>query len=308
MQFLYSFEYDKLKLKEVVLLVPKNHPSLVSLLTPALALYGIATKDFLAEFEKITSHLEYDLVVPLNLTITKIKTFQLTLKTVSLNNILHIYNLSNKQKFILNALFVYKLLLLKSTYFNKFLKPSAILYKNLKNYLELTSSTVQNNKRVADTIIIRQPNIHKAPFGVFFSFFVANSNYSTFLKTSASLFNVSLTKVSNSFFQNSTLKGNNFLLASSKLINLLTFLQSCNINTTNTVGFKTLFINWNSNVMPVRFFMNKLFAQLSINNIRYFICLICFLLRKMLTFHKTLNIKIIKLYANLPTITKKFKA
>jgi hypothetical protein len=60
--------------------------------------------------------------------------------------------------------------------------------------------------------------------------------------------------------------------------------------------------------MPVRFFMNKLFAQLSINNIRYFICLICFLLRKMLTFHKTLNIKIIKLYANLPTITKKFKA
>jgi hypothetical protein len=308
MQFLYNFEYDKLKLKEVVLLVPKNHPSLVSLLTPALALYGIATKDFLTEFEKITSHLEYDLVVPLNLTITKIKTFQLTLKTVSLNNILHIYNLSNKQKFILNTLFVYKLLLLKSIHFNKFLKPSAVLYKNLKNYLELAISPVQNNKRVVGTVVIRQPNIHKAPFGVFFSFFVANSSYLTFLKTSASLFNVNLTKISNSFFPNSILKGNNFLLSSSKLINLLTFLQSCNINTTNAIGFKTLFVNWSSNVMPVRFFTNKLLTQLPINNIRYFICLMCFLLRKTLMFYRTLNIKIIKLYANLPTITKKVKA
>ena len=243
MRFLYSFEYDKLKLKEVVLLVPKNHPSLVSMLTPALALYGIATKDFLVEFEKVTSHLEYDLVVPLNLTITKIKTFQLTLKTVSLNNLLHVYNLSNKQKFILNALFVYKLLLLKSIYFNRFLKPSTTLYKNLKNYLELAISPRQNNKRVIGNVILDQPNINKAPFGVFFSFFIANANYLTYLKTSASLFDVSLTKVCNSFFLNSILKGNNFLLSSFKLVNLLTFFQNCTFNTANIVGFKTLFLN-----------------------------------------------------------------
>ena len=201
MRFLYNFEYDKLKLKEVVLLVPKNHPSLVSLLTPALALYGIATKDFLAEFEKITTHLEYDLVVPLNLTITKIKTFQLTLKAVSLNSILHTYNLSNKQKFSLDVLFTYKLLLLKSIYFNTFLKPSCTLYKNLKNYLTLFVSSALANKQITNTNnVIFQPNISIAPFGVLFNFFTVNCNYLNYLKASASLFNVNLTKIQQFFF------------------------------------------------------------------------------------------------------------
>ena len=112
MQFLYNFEYNKLKLKEVVLLIPKSHVNLNSMLTPALALYGISAKEFLIEFEKLTSHLEYDLTVPVVLNITKIKTFEIRLKTVSLSSVVHTYSLLTKGKLFPDVLFTYKLLLL----------------------------------------------------------------------------------------------------------------------------------------------------------------------------------------------------
>jgi hypothetical protein len=205
MRFLYNFEYNKLKLKEVVLLIPKNHSSLNSMLTPALALYGISVKEFLTEFEKLTIHLEYDLIVPVVLKITKIKTFEINLKTVSLNNIVRTYNLFSESKLFSNVLFIYKLLLLKSVQFN-YCKPTINAYKNLKNYLCYFEFTQKLRKKLNNNSVMLQnkEKVYYPDYGIWFNFPNVNNNYLVYLKSSADLYNIRLKKIIE-FFQITTI-------------------------------------------------------------------------------------------------------
>jgi ribosomal protein L11 len=216
MYFLYNFEYNKLKLKEVVLLIPKNHSNLTSMLTPALALHGISIKEFILEFEKISIHLEYDLIVPVIVNISKIKTFEIRLKTVALNNLLNIYNEIDKNKQILNVLFVYKIYLLKSIDFNRYKKSSLITYKNLKNYLEYFNSTIKIKKLISNCKLSLTPrnNPFLFNYGLILNFINYNSINLNYLRISALLHNVKLQKITNSLYSSSLikLKGYNFLL------------------------------------------------------------------------------------------------
>ena len=46
-----NFHYDKLHLKEIIILIPKYHTNMVSFLTPILGLYGINVKEFINDFD-----------------------------------------------------------------------------------------------------------------------------------------------------------------------------------------------------------------------------------------------------------------
>src|ERR1700722_17128997 len=87
----YNFEYDKLILKQIILLIPKNCTNLKTVLTPTLGLYGLDILNFISVYEKITSHITNDTVTPLKITITKIKTFEVTALTPYLGNLLSFY-------------------------------------------------------------------------------------------------------------------------------------------------------------------------------------------------------------------------
>ena len=83
-----NFEYDKLHLKEITILIPKYHPNLVSFLTPVLGLYGINVKEFINDFEEKTKFINFDVIVPTRVAISKIKTYKIFVKTPYLAPIL----------------------------------------------------------------------------------------------------------------------------------------------------------------------------------------------------------------------------
>lgn len=125
-----NFEYNKLHLKEVVILIPKNHPNLISFLTPVLGLHGINVKEFIVEFNNRMQFLDLDIIVPVQVAISKIKTFNIFFKTPYVSSLVGLG--FNK----LNLLISYKFLLVKSIFNNNytFINPTGI-YKSLRIYL-----------------------------------------------------------------------------------------------------------------------------------------------------------------------------
>merc|ERR1711879_872844 len=113
-----NFRYDKLHLKEIVILIPKYHTNMVSFLTPILGLYGINVKEFINDFD--------------------IKTFEIVLKTPYIVSILS--NLPNFSvtKPNIDLLSIYKVSLLKSVFYSNFLSVfHKRIYLSLRKYLSL---------------------------------------------------------------------------------------------------------------------------------------------------------------------------
>lgn len=75
-----NFHYDKLHLKEIVILIPKYHANMVSFLTPILGLYGINVKEFINDFDIKTKFINFDVIIPTLVRISKIKTNFVNLK------------------------------------------------------------------------------------------------------------------------------------------------------------------------------------------------------------------------------------
>jgi hypothetical protein len=125
-----NFEYNKLHLKEIVVLIPKKHPNLTSFLTPLLGLYGINVKEFVTEFLTRTQFLTFDIIIPVFVSITKIKTFTIFFKTPYISSLV---NLSVDK---LDILSFYKFFLIKSVFDNKsrFINQFNV-YRNLRIYL-----------------------------------------------------------------------------------------------------------------------------------------------------------------------------
>lgn len=126
---MFKFDYDKLHLKEITVLVPRGVENLVSTLTPVLGLYGINVKDFLLDFELKTRFVAdlSDLVIPARVKISKIKTFDTVIKTPYLATIIPSE---------LTVLEVYKLFLVKSV----FVKNKHIFYNTFRRYLNQVAS------------------------------------------------------------------------------------------------------------------------------------------------------------------------
>lgn len=206
----YNFEYDKLKLKQVTLLVPKNSANLKSLLTPVLGLYGLDVIGFISHYEKITAHILIDLITPLRVTITKIKTFEVQLLTPYVGNLLNFYtNFTPELDY--NILTIYKFFLIKSVIISTFFKPSILSYKNIRNYLLCFNKKSKTN-----------PNISKIPvifanysgFGLIINFINANHKHINILKDLAVLFNLGVKKLNNRIISNENfqLRSNNYII------------------------------------------------------------------------------------------------
>merc|ERR1711879_539085 len=133
-----NFRYDKLHLKEIVILIPKYHTNMVSFLTPILGLYGINVKEFINDFDIKTKFINFDVIVPVLVKISKIKTFEIVLKTPYIVSILS--NLPNFSvtKPNIDLLSIYKVSLLKSVFYSNFLSVfHKRIYLSLRKYLSL---------------------------------------------------------------------------------------------------------------------------------------------------------------------------
>lgn len=135
-----NFEYNKLNLKEIIVLIPKNHSNLNSFLTPILGLYGINLKDFINEFAEQTKFINnFDIILPIKVLITKIKTFSMRLVSPYISSLLNL-----NTNFIKNILNFYKIFLIKFVSCKILFKSSIILkklYKNIRVYLNKTYKT-----------------------------------------------------------------------------------------------------------------------------------------------------------------------
>lgn len=135
----FNFEYDKLFLKKITILIPKYHGNLTSFLTPILGLYGVNIKEFINEFQLKTKFLNLDVVVPVRVSITKIKSFSITIDTPYVSNIISNIQISTYND--LSILSLYKIFLIKSIFANNFFRSfesNKTRYKSFRRYVSLT--------------------------------------------------------------------------------------------------------------------------------------------------------------------------
>ena len=133
-----NFRYDKLHLKEIVILIPKYHTNMVSFLTPILGLYGINVKEFINDFDIKTRFINFDVIVPVLVKISKIKTFEIVLKTPYVVSILSNLPSFSVTKPNIELLSIYKLSLLKSIFYSTFVYSfHKRIYLSLRKYLSL---------------------------------------------------------------------------------------------------------------------------------------------------------------------------
>ena len=211
-----NFDYDKLSLKEIVILIPKHHPNMVSFLTPILGLYGINVKEFINDFETKTRFISFDIIIPVKVRITKIKTFEMFLKTPYITSIL-----SNLPNFSLNnpnltVLVFYKISLLKSIFFFNLLKNyQKRTYISLRKYVSSISKNLFSlsvKKTVLDIFLEGYSSLKNtvlnsvflrkvlfARYGVFIAFSNQKSNLDIYLKKSLSLTHVHSLKIKSRF-------------------------------------------------------------------------------------------------------------
>jgi hypothetical protein len=243
-----NFEYDKLNLKEITILIPKYHANMVSFLTPILGLYGINVKEFINEFETKTKFINFDVIIPTRVKISKIKTFQIYVKTPYIISILS--NLSNfsLSKPNLSILTLYKISLIKSIYCTSLLLfMQKKIYSSLRKYVSLIvkvnssiSVGISNLNNLDLGMYNKVVNIKKGltsfvflnkivsdNYGVFITFSNANAVYLNYLKTTLGVHNLNIVKVKVKFLSSLIGKqyfnGSLFYISSNKFNNYLFF-------------------------------------------------------------------------------------
>jgi hypothetical protein len=121
------FDFNKLILKNIIVLIPKYKENMLSYLAPVIGIYGIKINLFIEEFEKKTDIYDIDIIIPVKIIIYKINTFDLIIKIPYINFFLNeIYN-------NINILYLYKLSFLKSLLnFNYIINN----YKMIRSYIK----------------------------------------------------------------------------------------------------------------------------------------------------------------------------
>ncbi len=243
-----NFDFDKLHLKEVIVLVPKYHTNMVSFLTPILGLYGINVKEFIADFETKTRFINFDIIIPVRVKITKIKTFEIFVKTPYVTSILSNLEGFGHTKSNLNVLVLYKISLIKSIFSaNRLIGLHKNIYISLRKYIakilkgvSLTSvvkattnsinfesfryiSTLKHN--LLNFIFLKKLLDQK--YGFFAVFSNQNGSRLNYLSNCLGLYNVSVVKVDTkllTLMSDIPFSSNTFYIASdqfSYVINLL---------------------------------------------------------------------------------------
>jgi len=288
MKFNFNFDYDKLFLKEITILIPRYHNNLVSFLTPILGLYGINIKDFINDFESKAKFINFDVTIPAKVKITKIKTFEIFINTPYISSIL---NSLSVQKKSVNLLTVYKFVVLKSLVNNTLSITSfhKNIYTRLRIYLSktffLSDNLLLNKSKINNHLlgIINNTNLffynkllnnlnninfmlsfNSLKFGVFLVFYNHDASALNRLSSIAALFSIKLLKLKNKFLlpffdNNLNFKGNIFFFGSKKFSDFSNFNASLNIG--NSSNLFRSFFKIDKNIVNNSFFsvFNKSF-------------------------------------------------
>lgn len=313
-----NFEYDKLHLKEVTILIPKYHPNMVSFLTPILGLYGINVKEFITDFEQKTKFISYDVIIPIRVKISKIKTFEILVKTPYVISILSQISSFSLTKPDINILTFYKLCLIKSIFSlsNQLLTLQNMIYISIRKYISLLTkvfSSISVKKPLLTFVSSLDPvllQIKKnfnfvllfkllvyGKYGVFVSFNNMNNSHINYLSKSLSIFNIGLVKFRSKLL-NMLLFGNYFngltyYLYSYKLSYIYNFYKQFSTSTFFG-GMFPIYYRINSNLLTVSFFKVFLSDYSKFKNTNI-LSIVLFLSRIVLYTLNHLNLNLLKL-------------
>jgi hypothetical protein len=271
-----NFEYDKLHLKEIVILIPKYHQNMVSFLTPVLGLYGINVKEFINEFNNKTRFIKFDIIVPTRVKISKIKTFEISIKTPYISSIIsNLPAFSTYSK--LNLLSIYKISLIKSVFNNFFMAPfQKKIYYSLRQYLSVisnTNSSIKLKSFYISTInqfnlsyffnfkswskILQISNLIKGlPYGAFVTFNSVTCSRINYLTNSLALLGLTIIKTPSSFFSvflsNTRLYGDIYYIGACHFAKFIYFYNTLLSRNTNP-GFFVSYFKFNRNLFSLNF-------------------------------------------------------
>lgn len=266
-----NFEYDKLFLKKITILIPKYHSNLTSFLTPILGLYGINVKDFIFDFQSKTNFIDFDVIIPISVTITKIKTYSISFKTPYVS-----FLLSNLNFFSL--LDFYKIFFIKYIYNNSYSlnSKSFLIKKNytlLRNYFATVKRGLVSNYFILEKRVIKDflnplalkysylyylnlKKFLKLYYGFFFCFPSYNSSNENLIKGWGLFYKTFLIRLKNkfynSFFGSNYFFGHNFFLGSENLSFFFSFYQ--NIELVCNSSLFPIFFKFNLNLLCTTFF------------------------------------------------------
>jgi hypothetical protein len=121
------YDYNKLILKNIIVLIPKFKENMLSFLAPIIGIYGIKINLFIEEFEKKTNFFDIDIIIPVKVIIYKINTFDIIIELPYLNFFLNeLYN-------NVNILYLFKLSFLKSNLNLNIIQNN---YKMIRSYIK----------------------------------------------------------------------------------------------------------------------------------------------------------------------------
>jgi hypothetical protein len=287
-----NFRYDKLHLKEIIILIPKYHTNMVSFLTPILGLYGINVKEFINDFDIKTRFINFDVIVPVLVKISKIKTFEIILKTPYVISILS--NLPNFSvtKPNIDLLSIYKVSLLKSIFYSNFLYVfHKRIYLSLRKYLSLVikvnfhlsvnQAFVKGAFLNLKCLLLLKSSLQNSAFlckllqntyGVFINFNSSSASNIGYLKVVLAIQNLSIFKVKSSLLSsligNKYFYGNIYFIGSPHLNYFLSFLKEVSLKPLDSSFFPVFFkVGKNlSNQSFIKFFVSAFNSQSRLAN------------------------------------------
>lgn len=330
--FKFNFDYDKLHLKEVLLLIPKYHQNILSLLTPVLGLYGINVKEFITALEEKSRFVNYDLVLPVRVAISKIKTFEIFMKTPTVTSLMASYDSFTGNSIEVNFLSIYKIALIKSIYSNSLSSiRTKLYYKMIRSFMRSLNrnvhflSSYKKTKRSSFDFINglykdffsynRLFSFKKLVFsnelyenkqllfsyGLFFSFPGINNKKLFQIKETAALYNMACYKVFNSLFSKFVL-GMFIGVFSERLSNLFLFYKSCFFESKSQ--FLLSFVKVKHNLCSPLFFKSYLNDFMKLSSKHFFILLFRLVSFKNYSMFKFMNKNTISLLCLLKNIEK----
>lgn len=301
---------------------------MVSFLTPVLGLYGINVKEFITDFEAKTRFINFDIIVPVRVKITKIKTFEIFVKTPYITSILSNLGGFSLTRPNLNALILYKISLIKSIFSASRLENRhKMIYISTRKYIARILKTVsiasvgKININSIDSLRFTHINRLKRNLLNFtfvrrvvfqkYGFFIAFSNQNgarlNYLATSLALQNMSITKVNAKFLSLLSpipFSSNSFYVASSNLnfvINFLAYVLKLNQSGSFFVSYYRL----GSNFVPSNFLKEFLTSFNKFNGQVFLLRALNFVFLKLIKLVKFLNLTVIRLLnyrnANVPS-------
>jgi hypothetical protein len=238
---------------------------MVSFLTPILGLYGINVKEFINDFDIKTRFINFDVIVPVLVKISKIKTFEIVLKTPYVISILS--NLPNFSvtKPNVDLLSIYKVSLLKSVFFSNFLYTfHKRIYLSLRKYLSLvikvnfhlniSQAFIKKSFLNLNSLFLLKSSLQNSIFlykllqntyGVFVNFNNSSASNINYLKVALAVQNISIFKTKSSLLSslmgNKYFSGNIYFIGSPQLNYFASFLREILLRSPDSSLFPVFF-------------------------------------------------------------------